>query len=391
MAAALLTRGTSVIGNLGMCSDTRSAMKAIADLGARTEHTGDGIYEITGGLAPRTDIINIGESGLAARMFTPIASLSPHRITVVGEGSMLRRPVGMMIRPLERLGVKVESDGFLPFSVQGPLRGGTTDVDGYVSSQFITGLLLAAPLAKYDTTLYVSKPASTPYIAMTVDAASRFGIRIEHDGFREFFIEGSQTYRPARFDIEGDWSSAAFMLAAGALTGSVTVGNMNTLSLQADTALVSLLSAMGAEITTTDREVTARRRNLLAFDFDATDCPDLFPVLAVMAACCTGRSVIRGVKRLEHKESDRALAIVEEFGEIGIKVEIENEDYMAVEGRPIEGGTVDSRGDHRIAMAGAVAGLVSRRGVTVQGAESVEKSYPGFWDDLSRLTGIRYE
>ncbi len=384
LAAALLCEGRTTIDNLEPCDDTLRALDAITALGARVGREGADRYVIDGGMAPRETTLCTGESGLATRMFTPIAALSSETVTIVGSGSMLRRPVDMMIGPLRRLGASVESDGRLPLKVRGPLRGGETEVDASVSSQFLTGLLMALPLAQEDTILHVSQPNSLPYIAMTVDLASRFGVRMEHNAFREFFIPGGQRYRSASMAIEGDWSGAAFFLVAGAIAGEVTVPGVNTTSLQADIAVIDALTRAGAVIITTPREITVRRRELVAFDFDATHCPDLFPVLSVLAASCGGVSHIRGVNRLRYKESDRAEAILKEFAGLGMAVETQD-DVMAVRGRRLAGGRVDSRGDHRIAMAAAVAALTAEGPVTVKRAESVSKSYPRFWDDLDNI------
>lgn len=390
LAAALLAKGDSTICNLQMCDDTRYAMQTIAALGASItkSKTEDNTYIVTGGLNPSSDNIVTGESGLAARLFTPIAALSERRITINGMGSMLGRPVGMMIRPLTQLGVEVECNGFLPISVRGPILGGEADVDGYVSSQFLTGLLLALPCAFRETTLHITHPNSIPYIRMTLDTLRRFGVKVLHSDYREFFVEGGQEYNPVKFDIEGDWSSAAFLLAAGAVAGSITLGSMNQLSLQADAALVDILARVGAEIITVPDQITVNRHNLSSFEFDASQCPDLFPVLAALAANCEGRSEIKGVSRLVYKESNRAVSILNEFKTLGVDVEIdEDEDTMYVSGSDIGGGEVDSHGDHRIAMALAVAALNSRSPVTIRGAECVSKSYPRFWDDFDAITG----
>lgn len=389
MAAALLAGGESVLGNIELCDDTRHALEAIQALGATVTPAGEHAYSIRGGLDPQSETIDIGESGLAARLLTPIAALSGHRITITGKGSMAKRPVGMMIKPLTELGVAVESDDFLPITVQGPLRGGEAEVDGYVSSQFVTGLMMALPLAAEDTILHVENANSIPYLAMTADMASKFGINIEHNDFAEFFIRGGQKYAPARIDIEGDWSGAAFMLVAGAVAGGVTAVNMNPLSLQADVAVIDALRRAGAEITTTVSDIAVGHNSLRGFEFNATHCPDLFPVLTVLAANCEGTSVIEGARRLIYKESDRAGAILEEFTRIGIDVRLEDDDRMVIKGAPIKGGEVDSRGDHRIAMAAAIAGLTAETPIVITGAEAVTKSYPRFWDDLASLTGNR--
>ena len=393
-AAALLAEGRSTIRGLELCDDTRSAIEAITALGAKVEWVDEHTCTIDGGLSPQSDTINTGESGLSTRLFTPIAALSDKTIRIEGRGSMLRRPIGMMIAPLQELGVEVECDGFLPITVKGPLRGGETDVDGFVSSQFLTGLLMALPLAEEETVLHINKLNSRPYIAMTIDAVEKFGVRIEHNDYKEFYIPAGQKYEPADYYIEGDWSSASFMLVAAAIAGKVRVKNMSPLSLQADVTIIDVLEDAGAEIITSPTDITVERNELRAFEFDATNSPDLFPILTILASQCEGTSKIIGVGRLLHKESNRAEAIVEEFSKLGIKMSIDDEeDALYVEGGEIIGGTVSSRGDHRIAMSAAVAGLCSRKGVTIEDAEAVAKSYPTFWEDLKSLTNnaVRYE
>ena len=384
LAAALLSDGETTLSNIELCDDTRYAMNVITGLGASVRQTGPTEYVIRGGLAPITDTINTGESGLATRLFTPIAALCDRRMTITGTGTMLRRPIGMMIDPLRNLGVQVRSNGYLPITVQGPLRGGETDVEAYVSSQFLTGLLMSLPLAEGDTILHVEQPNSLPYLAVTVDLASKFRIRMEHNGFREFFIPGGQHYHPAKLQIEGDWSSAAFMLVAGAIAGEVTAKRMNTLSLQADLAIIQALTKAGAVIITTPDEITVRKRELTGFDFDATQRPDLFPILAVLGANCEGTTHIRGMNRLVYKESNRAEAIVSEYTKLGMDVALED-DVMTVRGGSLSGGTIDSCNDHRIAMAAAIAALAASGPVTITNAQAVTKSYPRFWDDLDSI------
>ena len=384
LAAALLSDGETTLSNIELCDDTRYAMNVITGLGASVRQTGPTEYVIRGGLAPITDTINTGESGLATRLFTPIAALCERRMTITGTGPMLRRPIGMMIDPLRNLGVQVRSNGYLPITVQGPLRGGETDVEAYVSSQFLTGLLMSLPLAEGDTILHVEQPNSLPYLAVTVDLASKFRIRMEHNGFREFFIPGGQHYHPAKLHIEGDWSSAAFMLVAGAIAGEVTAKRMNTLSLQADLAIIQALTKAGAVIITTPDEITVRKRELTGFDFDATQRPDLFPILAVLGANCEGTTHIRGMNRLVYKESNRAEALVSEYTKLGMDVALED-DVMTVRGGSLSGGTRDSCNDHRIAMAAAIAALAASGPVTITNAQAVTKSYPRFWDDLDSI------
>ena len=386
LAVSLLAQGHTVLRKLDFCQDTLSALGCIHTLGAEVIELDEQTLSIGGGLSPRETTLHVGESGLASRLFTPIASLAERPIRIVGRGSLLERPMQMMIEPLKHLGVRVEDNrGYLPFEVCGPLRGGETEVDGSVSSQFITGLLLALPMAAIDTTLHVEKAVSTPYLDMTIDTAKRFGVDIFHRDYHEFYIPGGQRYRGLDLTIEGDWSAAAMLLVAGAVAGEVCVENLSALSKQADTAVLDALARAGAEITIEGDSITAARRELHGFEFDATQCPDLFPALAVLAAAAEGETTLYGTSRLTHKESNRAETIAEEFSKIGIAVDISEENIMRIRGGKIHATEVESHNDHRIAMALAVAGLISDGVMQIHGAECVAKSYPDFFEQLESI------
>lgn len=389
IALALLAEGRTTLRNIEFCKDTRSAISCIEALGAKVSYLDESTIAIDGGLHPVTDTLMVGESGLATRLFTPIASLNSTPICIKGEGTLLHRPMMMMIEPLRRLGVEVrDGGGHLPIEVKGPIHGGNIEVDGSFSSQFITGLLLALPLAKEDTTLHVRSAVSTPYIDMTIDTAKRFGVEImHHEGdYSEFYIEGGQKYTPADLAIEGDWSGASTMLVAGAISGRVTVKNLSTLSKQADTAICRALERAGAGIIIEGDSITVTKRRLRSFTFDATNSPDLFPALAALAAAAHGQSTIIGTQRLLHKESDRAETIRQEYEKLGIEVDISEENVMKIRGGEIHPATVFSHNDHRIAMSLAVSALRCKGNVTIENAECVEKSYPTFFEDLESIT-----
>lgn len=388
IALALLSKGRTTLRNIEFCKDTRSALACIEALGAKITYIDERTISIDGGLNPIGNSLHVGESGLATRLFTPIASLNRSAICIQGEGTLLHRPMHMMIEPLRELGVKVkDGGGYLPIEVEGPIHGGKIRVDGSVSSQFITGLLLALPMAEEDTTLYVDSAVSTPYIDMTIDTAQRFGVEIMHNegDYSEFFIEGRQEYTPTDISIEGDWSGASTMLVAGAIAGEVTVKNISTLSRQADTAICRALERAGAGIVIEHGSITVSKRPLKAFTFDATNCPDLFPALAALAAAAEGESTIIGTNRLMHKESDRAETIRREYEKLGISVDISEDNIMKIQGGKILPATVFSHNDHRIAMSLAVSALRCEGIVTIENAECVEKSYPEFFEDLESI------
>ncbi|MBE6197357.1 MAG: 3-phosphoshikimate 1-carboxyvinyltransferase [Alistipes sp.] len=385
LAAALLAEGETVLRNLDFCDDTLSAISTIEALGAEVERLDERTVKVRGGLAPKSDTLQVGESGLATRMFTPIASLCNTPITVQGRGTLLYRPMNMMIEPLRKLGVDVrDGGGRLPIEVCGPMQGGEIEVDGSVSSQFLTGLLMALPLAGEDTTILVENAVSKPYLDMTIDMASKFGVNIQHNDYKEFYVEGGQHYEATDLSIEGDWSAAAMLLVAGAVAGEITLTNISLLSKQADVAICDALVRAGASVTSEPDRITVSHRDLVAFEFDATQCPDLFPALAALAAAAEGESVIYGVHRLEHKESNRAETIASEYAKLGIEVELDG-DVMRIRGGEIHATEVESHHDHRIAMSLAVSALRSDGEMLIHGAECVAKSFPDFFETLESL------
>ncbi len=386
LAAALLAEGRSVLRNIDFCDDTLSAISCIETLGAKVERTAANIVTIDGGLRPVTERLCVGESGLATRLFTPIAALCGKPITIEGQGTLLHRPMTMMIEPLRSLGVAVrDGGGYLPIEVCGTMRGDYVEVDGSVSSQFITGLLMALPCKVGDTVIRVSAATSRPYLDMTIATAELFGVEIEHNNYEEFFVRGSQRYQAVDISIEGDWSGAASLMVAGAIAGEVTVKNISMLSRQADVAITTALVRAGAEVVSDDESVTVRQRPLRAFEFDATNSPDLFPALAALAAACEGESIIYGTHRLEHKESNRAEAIRTEYAKLGIDVELDG-NMMRIRGGQICGGTkVETYGDHRMAMSLALSALRADEPIIVCNAECIAKSYPDFFEVLDKI------
>jgi len=386
-AAALLAGGDSRILEPSLCADALAGLRVARALGADVVGL-DAEIGISGGGDPCRDTLDCGESGLCMRMFTPIAALWGRLFLVTGEGSLLARPMRLLERPLREAGVLIRTrDGFPPLSVKGPLRGGKIAIDGSQSSQFLTGLLTALPLCAEDSEVRVENLKSRPYAAMTLSLLARFGVVIDSDpDLRTFRIAGGRRYRGTTYRVEGDWSAGAFLLAAGAIAGDVTVGNLDILSEQADRKVVEALESAGAGMDIADGSISIRRAALKGFDFDATDCPDLFPPLVALACYCRGRTRIAGAERLKHKESDRAVSLLKEFSALGARIAVDR-GRLEIEGGRLRGGVLDAHNDHRIAMAGAVAGLGSEDGVSIRGSDCVSKSYPGFFDDLKSLGG----
>ena len=389
LAAALLASGRTTLRGIELCRDTRSAIAAIEALGASVEIIDSNTLVVNGGLRPRTSSLNVGESGLAARLFTPIAALTDEPIVIEGEGTLRHRPMSMMIEPLKELGVEVrDGGGRLPIEVRGPMRGGRVVVDGRMSSQFVTGLLIALPLAERDTTVEVEGAVSTPYLDMTLETIKRFGVEVMyHEGdYSEFYIEGGQQYEAVDYTIESDWSAAATIMVAAAIAGEITLHNISTLSRQADTAVCRALERAGASIVIENDTITVAPRPLTAFTFDATQCPDLFPALVALAAAAEGVSTIYGIDRLRGKESDRGEVLREEYAKIGIDIELDyDENVMRVIGGEPEWAEVDSHDDHRVAMSLAVTSLRLERELPIRNRECVAKSYPSFFEDIDSL------
>lgn len=384
IAMATLANGVTEIYNPGNSNDSKAAVEICRALGASiAEYPGKLV--VTGGLQQPSQILNCGESGLGIRMFSAIASTFSAGVTLTGTGTLLKRPMQPIADALVQLGAACStSSGFLPITVKGPINGGVANIDGSQGSQVLTGLLVASPLAKHDVTIRATKLKSVPYVHLTIQMMHDFGVEVDVVSDIDFHVRAKQRYAPCTYNVEGDWSGTAFMLVAGATAGEVEVKNLNPSSLQADRAIVDALVMAGATVGVEKNGVYVKRNKLSHFEFDATNCPDLFPPLVALASHCDGESKILGVSRLRVKESDRAATLVEEFAKLGIDIKIKD-DLMVVQGGKVKSAWVHSHGDHRIAMACAVAALSGEGNLTIEGAESVSKSYPRFFDDLNSI------
>ncbi len=390
LAAGLLAEGTSIIRNPSFCNDALAAMKIVEGLGGSVNYTKEEVV-IDGGFNPFAKVLDCGESGLAIRMFTSIAALHDAPITLTGKGSLMNRPMNMIGESLQNLGVEYTSNnGCIPITVKGPLKGGLATVDGSTSSQFLTGLLMSLPLAPEKSELRVEDLKSRPYIDLTMQVLRDFGVNIQHQQYATFFIDGGQHYQPCTFTVEGDWSGAAFLLVAGAIGGEVEVLSLNPYSRQADRAIIEALEKSGAKVSFTENSVSVKKDKLRPFEFNATECPDLFPPLVALAVHCEGTSLIKGIGRLIHKESNRAQVLQAEFSKLGAVIELAG-GSMVIRGGGLKGGIIHSNNDHRIAMAGAVAACASNGPIIVEAFEAVNKSYPEFASDFIALGGCACE
>ena len=390
IAASLLTDGESIIHNPSYCDDSLAAMSIAVGLGARVEPQVNQV-KIVGSAELKETKLNCGESGLAIRMFSPIVALYPTEITLVGANSLKKRPMFMIGEALSQLGVKCKSTGgFLPLTIQGPIAGGKCEIDGSISSQLLTGLLMALPLAAKDSEIKVNNLKSRPYIDMTLQLLKSFGINITNSNYSLFQIPGNQKYTPGSYTVEGDWSGGAFLLVAGAINGQLRINGLRRDSAQSDLLVIKALEMAGANMIISDEHIDISKSKLKPFDFNATDSPDLFPPLVALASYCEGVSTIKGVSRLVFKESNRAQTLKEEFGKMGVKIDL-NDDLMHITGSRPQGVKVESHEDHRIAMAIAVASLGATGKVSIRDSQCVAKSYPGFFDDLRQLGAIVHE
>ena len=390
-AAALIKGGKTILHNPGISEDDRAALDIIQQLGAQVEEENGTIIIKAVGIKPVSDTLHCRESGLSLRMFTSIAAVSGKRLQITGKGSLVKRPVSFFDEVFPALGVKCESNGGrLPLTIQGPLQPVDIEVDGSLSSQFLTGLIFAYSATAVDAaTITVKELNSRPYIDLTLEVMKAFGLRTPvNNQYQTFEFKPAQekiSSTPFHFTIEGDWSGSAFLLVAAAINGHLTIKGLNVFSVQADKSILQPLMQAGAIMSITEHEIEIRQNRLQPFHFIAKDAPDLFPPLVALAACCEGTSVIAGVSRLEHKESNRALTLQEEFGKLGLKITIQDDLMIIYGGQKIKGGVVHSHGDHRIAMACAVAALKAEGAVTITGADAVNKSYPQFWEHLKKL------
>lgn len=392
-AAALLHKGETHIHNPGHSNDDKAALDIIERLGARIDDRGELLIIQSEGIHPHKDEISCGESGLSIRMFTPLAALSSKQITINGTGSLLTRPMDFFDVIFPPLNVQVQTNhGKLPIVLNGPLVPKDIEVDGSLSSQFLTGLLMAYSAAgASNVSIKVNDLKSRPYIDLTLDVMKQYGMKMpENRNYETFYFgpsAGAPATVPVNYTVEGDWSGGAFLLVAGAIAGPVTIRGLDPGSTQADKAILDALMAANAGLAIEAKGITVHPASMNGFSFDATDCPDLFPPLVALAAYCKGNTTIKGVSRLAHKESDRGLTLQEEFGKMGIRIELDG-DRMSIEGTgKVDAAKVHSRHDHRIAMACAVAGLGASGEVTIEQANAVKKSYPDFFNDLKKLGG----
>ena len=455
--AAALAEGTSHLKGYTPCGDNEAALQVARNLGAEVELDGNvvtikGIAAHLGGLD--LSELHVGESGLLTRMMIPVmAQLCPDQVTFTGEKTLLGRPLTGAKEIMDAFEADIISSAptvipsaveespsavRVPLTVHGPLKAGRAEISGKHGSQLISGLLMALPFAEKNSSLIVHEPKSIPYMFITLEVLKKFGIKIGNDmlGGPDFLasdgdwslctemvfkVKGGQKYKAADIDLEGDWSAAANFLVAGAIFGKAEIQGLDTTSLQADLSIMDILMDAGASLSQLDGDrgnITVQRAPLKAFNVDASNCPDLFPIISVLAAFCQGTSRLAGVGRLANKESDRAKAILEMLGQMGVQACVEG-DEMVIEGHSLaqrllggspitpgmtdtsssvissevekslpcllKGGSYTSHHDHRMVMALKVAALGADSPISIDDEQCVAKSFPQFHEIFEKL------
>ncbi len=381
LIASALAKGSSLIDNIYLSKDVIATAKGLENIGAIVklnddfcEINGEKCGELSGGKVE----IDCFESGSTLRFLIPIVAALGLNATFFGAGKLPERPIDIYIRELSKKGINFDYNNTLPFSISGKLQSGTYNIEGDVSSQFITGLLFALPILNGDSRIVLlSELQSKPYIDITIDCLKKFGIEIVAEE-NSYFIKGGQEYSPCNCEVEGDYSQSAFFLVANALSCEIDVLGLQKNSLQGDKKILEII-----------RKISYNKIDgkLESFCVDGKNCPDIVPILAVLASFCNGRSIIKNVSRLRIKESDRLTAIVDNISKLGGAIFVEN-DQLVIDGvDSFHGGKVNSYNDHRIAMAMAIAAVKSTGKVTIIDAECVEKSYPNFFEDYVTLGG----
>jgi 3-phosphoshikimate 1-carboxyvinyltransferase len=389
LLASLLSQRETIIQGASKCDDANRTLEGIRSLGAKVQTlTGRIVSSGTEKFASPLRPIDCGESGASLRFLTAIAGTSQNRTRLRASERLAKRPLEPLLEAMEMLGASttVVADGAgSEVTVQGPLKGGETWIQGDISSQFISGLLFAAPKAATDVTIHVKgRLESLPYVDMSLDVLKKHGISIDVDD-NEFHIPAPQSYTGAVHDVPGDFSSAAFLIAGAGITGkAIIVEGLETESLEPDAVFLKIVDRMGLEVRSGRRAVEVRGSKLEPFEFDAVNNPDLVPTLEVLGCFARGVSEIRGVKRLRYKETNRLQTVPAELRKMGAKIDV-SDDIVKVEGGELFGCQLDSRSDHRVAMSCAIAGIGAKGNTSIHKAEAVSKSYPDFFRDLTSL------
>ncbi len=390
LVLSALADGESVLTNGLRSEDTEFTACALRDFGIPLEWRGDSLSVLGGGgrLVEGDRKIFLGNSGTSMRFVTALAAIRKGRTRLDGSERMRKRPMGELLSGLKAMGVRAypeNENGCPPVVVESPgLTGGKLWINGSESSQFLSALLMVAPYAREDVELHATGLSSRPYVDITLHMMSTFGVEVQSKGEGSFLVRSGQRYLPRKYLIEGDASHASYFFSAAAVTrGRVRVENFQADSVQGDTGFLRLLERMGCEITRGNGWAEVRGKPLSPIEIDMNGMPDLVPTLAVTASFARGKSLIRNIGHLRHKESDRIHCLCEELRKTGIEVE-EGRDWLSIQGGVMHGAEIDTHDDHRMAMSFAVAGLVLP-GVKIKGERCVDKSFPNFWEVFRTL------
>lgn len=372
LICSALANGKSIIGNINYSKDIEATINAMKALGAEI-FTDKNNAEINGIVhIPEKSVIDCNESGSTLRFIIPVATALGIKTEFHGRGRLPQRPIDIYTRELSKHGITFDYNNTMPFTVSGQLSNGIYKIEGNVSSQFITGLLFALPLLNDDSEIVMtSHLESRPYVDITIDVLKKFGIIIEETE-KGFHIKGNQTYKTYSGNVEGDFSQAAFFYVANSLGSSIMLGNLNTNSVQGDKKIIEIIN---------------QTEQNGFFNADCSDIPDLVPVLAVLASFGKKTSTIYNAERLKIKESNRLETTAELINNLGGDVKITSDGLIIRPTNNMHGGTIESFGDHRIVMAGAVMATALKEELIINGAEAVTKSYPDFFEDYKKLGG----
>ena len=378
---ASLAKGTSTIAPIDLSSDINATIHGCMALGAEISYnshtkalTIDGSHT---GSTKRTEI-NCSESGSTLRFMIPVAAALGADASFTGEGRLPGRPIDVYANLLPKHGLNCRYSGSLPFHTSGNLTSGTYCLPGNVSSQFISGLLFALPLCSGNSDIILTTPLeSESYVNITIEVLKSFGVSVTTTN-GGYHIKGGQTYQPCSYAVEGDWSQAAFFISAGAINSNISIAGLNKASVQGDARCLEIFKSMGADVQFENDTLVCRHNHLNPIELDASDIPDLVPIIAVTAACCNGTSRIYGAGRLRYKESDRLAAISENMHRLGCDVS-ETDDGLIINSKgEFHGGQIDGFNDHRIVMSFAIAALWASDDIVISDYTAINKSYPGF-------------
>ncbi|MTI71677.1 MAG: 3-phosphoshikimate 1-carboxyvinyltransferase [Firmicutes bacterium] len=391
LISAGLSKGVSDIKNLMFSDDITATLNAMKDFGAKEIEKENNRVTLKGidKFKKPKESIDCKESGSTLRFLIPMAGLIGEEITFNGRGKLIERPLKTYYEIFKKQNIKYKNnDGKLPLTVNGLLNPGTFKVKGNISSQFISGLMFVLPLLNGDSKIIITtKLESKGYVDLTMDVLNKFGVEIENKEYKEFLIKGNQRYKSRNYRVEGDFSQAAFWIVGGLLGGNINCFNLDIDSLQGDKVILDIVKKMGGKFLIKENNIKIKPSKTKGIEIDASQCPDLVPILAVFASLSEGITKISNAKRLRIKESDRLKAISTELNKLGASV-TELEDGLVIKGKEkLNGGVVDSWNDHRIAMALAIASIKCSEAVIIKGSEAINKSYPHFWMDLKKLGG----